>query len=144
MAHDTARHQLVILNVAAEPYALRIGHVHEIIRYTPPRSTASTDPWVQGVINLRVLVIPVYDIASRLGRSTLIDEHTKIVIVETESKTAGLIVDAVDEVQTIDGDQLKRTTCADHTLIDSIAKIDNRLVVLLNSFSILGGIAQAE
>ena len=32
-------------------YALPIAHVHEIIRYTQPRSVASADTWVRGVIN---------------------------------------------------------------------------------------------
>jgi purine-binding chemotaxis protein CheW len=145
MAQDTItdKQQLVIFNLAGEPYALPISQVHEIIRYTPPRAIASADPWVQGVINLRGVIVPVYNIAARLGLHAEIGEHSKIVIVESQEQTAGLIVDAVDEVQTISSDQLEQTTCADQLLIESIAKIDDRLVVLLNPASILCDVARA-
>lgn len=53
-----------------------------------------------------------------------------------------LIVDAVDEDKTVEDDQLERATCADQALIDSIARIDDRFIVLLNPFSILSDIAQ--
>lgn len=132
MSDQTEARQLVVFSLASELYALPIARVHEIIRYTRPRSVASTDQWVRGVLNLRGLVIPVYDIAARLGVSTEVGEHTKIVIVETESRTVGLIVDAVDEVLTVKGEQLEHVDFADRELIDSIAKLGERLIVLLN------------
>ena len=68
----------------------------------------------------------------RLGVSSEVGEHSKIVIVETEEQTVGVIVDAVDEVLTVEDDQLEEIPGADTTLMDSIAKLDDRLVVLLN------------
>ena len=64
--------------------------------------------------------------------SSELSEHTKIVIVETETRTVGMIVDAVDEVLTVRNEQLEHIAIADSDLIDSIAKIGERLVVLLN------------
>ena len=63
-------------------------------------------------------------------------EHSKIVIVEAGSETAGVIVDGVEEVLTVEDAQLQDAPGADTTLIDSIAKIDNRLVVLLKPSTI--------
>ena len=60
------------------------------------------------------------------------DEKSKIVIVETAEQTVGVIVDGVDEVITIDESQLEDVPGADATLMDSIAKLDDRLVVLLD------------
>lgn len=52
-------------------------------------------------------------------------------IVDTGTQTLGVIVDGVDEVLTIQEDQIEHVPVADQSLIDSIAKLDDRLVVLL-------------
>ena len=59
--------QLVIFSLHGEQYALPITTVQEIIRHTEPRSLASSTPWIKGVINLRGKIIPVCDLAGRLG-----------------------------------------------------------------------------
>ena len=136
MSDQTEPRQLVVFTLGAEQYALPIKQVQEIIRYTQPRSVASKDYSVQGVISLRGQIVPVYDLASRLGVSSEAGEHSKIVIVETGDQTVGVIVDAVDEVLTVDDDQLEAIPGADTRLMDSVAKLDDRLVVLLNPSTI--------
>ena len=61
--------QLVVFTLGTEHYALPIQQVHEIIRYSEPRSVASRADWVRGVISLRGRIVPVYDLAARLGAS---------------------------------------------------------------------------
>jgi purine-binding chemotaxis protein CheW len=129
--------QLVVFTLATEQYALPIQQVHEIIRYAEPRSVASRADWVRGVISLRGRIIPVYDLASRLGLPSALTEQTKIVIVEVGSETAGVIVDGVEEVLTVEDEQIQEAPGADTTLIDSIAKIGDRLVVLLKADAVL-------
>jgi purine-binding chemotaxis protein CheW len=129
--------QLVVFTLGTEHYALAIQQVHEIIRYSEPRSVASRADWVRGVISLRGRIVPVYDLAARLGvASRELSEDTKIVIVEAGSETAGVIVDGVEEVLTVEDEHMQDAPGADTTLIDSIAKIDDRLVVLLKASAI--------
>jgi len=128
--------QLVVFTLGTEHYALAIQQVHEIIRYSEPRSVASRADWVRGVISLRGRIVPVYDLAARLGVPSELTEQTKIVIVEAGSETAGVIVDGVEEVLTVEDDQMQEAPGADSTLIDSIAKIGTRLVVLLKPSAI--------
>jgi len=139
MSDQTDARQLVVFTLGAEQYALPIQQVHEIIRYAQPRSVASTVDWVRGVISLRGRIVPVYDLAARLGVDSELSEQTKIVIVETESETAGVIVDDVEEVLTIEDRQIEEVPGADSTLIESIAKIGERLVVLLKPSMLLAG-----
>ena len=139
MSEETSARQLVVFTLGAEQYALPIQQVHEIIRYAQPRSVASTVDWVRGVISLRGRIVPVYDLAARLGVDSELSEQTKIVIVETESETAGVIVDDVEEVLTIEDRQIEEVPGADSTLIESIAKIGERLVVLLKPSMLLAG-----
>src|ERR1700750_497602 len=111
-ASDSTR-QLVIFSLGSEEYALPITRVQEIIRYAEPRSVASQTAWIRGVINLRGKIVPVCDLAQRLGLPTERVDTAKIVIVETESGTAGVIVDDVDEVLTVTDEQLEDVSVAD-------------------------------
>ena len=139
MPEETLSRQLVVFSLGDEEYALPITQVHEIIRYTEPRSVASSDPSVRGVISLRGKIIPVYDLATRLGMAHAESvADAKIVIVETADDMAGVVVDDVEEVITIDGDALDEAPTAGGRGIDGIAKIGDRLVVLLDPEGIIG------
>jgi purine-binding chemotaxis protein CheW len=80
MADESRAVQLVIFTLAGEQYAMPINSVQEIIRYRRPRSVASTEPWAQGVLSLRGQIVPVYDLADRLGTTSSMGEDSKIVI----------------------------------------------------------------
>jgi len=136
MADQNQARQLVVFTLGAEQYALPIEQVHEIIRYDEPRSVASPIAWVRGVISLRGRIVPVYDLAARLGLSSELTDQTKIVIVEAGDETAGVIVDEVDEVLTVEDADFEEVPGADSELIDAIAKLGDRLVVLLKPSTI--------
>ena len=113
---DITSQQLVVFTLGSEEYALPIGAVHEIIRYTEPRSVASESAWVRGVISLRGKIIPVFDLAARLGLAAGDREGGKIVIVETGTDQAGVIVDDVEEVLTVDAGPARRRPGRRHAL----------------------------
>ncbi len=136
--------QLVVFSLGEEEYALPITQVQEIIRYTEPRAVASETVWVRGVISLRGKIVPVCDLGSRLGRTYELASEAKIVIVETDAGTAGVIVDEVEEVRTIEGDQLETVPGAGTDMIDTIAKVDERLIVLLNPEGLFSGVELAR
>ena len=78
---DITSQQLVVFSIGSEEYALPIGAVHEIIRYTEPRSVASDVPWIRGVIGLRGKIITIYDVSARMCIGVAVSEFGKIVIV---------------------------------------------------------------
>src|SRR5215212_3781294 len=132
MSTQQMTQQLVVFALSNEEYALPIQQVQEIIRYSEPRAVASAEPWIRGVISLRGKIVPVFDLG--------LDQ--KIVIVETGSGTAGVFVDEVEEVLTVDADQLDEVPGAGMDAIDAIAKIDDRLVVLLTPDRLLAGVGE--
>ena len=139
MAEQSTTRQLVVFSLGEEEYALPINQVQEIIRYTEPRAVASEVTWIRGVISLRGKIVPVLDLGARLGLGEG-EASGKIVIVETGSVTAGIIVDDVDEVLTIEDGQLDDVPAAGSDSIEGIAKVGDRLVVLLNTEGIFGGV----
>lgn len=134
LATPIATQQIVVFSLGRSEYALPIGVVKEIIRYTEPQPTASAIPWMRGVINLRGGVIPVCDLAIRLG--TQLEDadrsRSKILIAEIGDAYTGVIVSNVDEVRTITTDQLDDVPLNGAEFISSVAKLDGRLVMLLD------------
>jgi purine-binding chemotaxis protein CheW len=135
--------QLVVFSLGSEEYALPIGSVHEIIRYTEPRSVASDALWIRGVIGLRGKIIPIYDLASRMGVDAK-GADGKIVIVESAAGQVGVMVDEVEEVLTVASDQLEDVPTADGESIEAIAKIGDRLVILLNPEGLFAPVVTEE
>ena len=143
MSGDAPTRQLVVFSLGEEEYALPIADVHEIIRYTEPRSVASSVGWIRGVSNLRGKIVPVYDLAARLGEARDPDRAPqKIVIVETADRMAGVIVDDVAEVLTLDCDSVEPVPSGAEASIDAIARIEDRLIVLLSPAGLFGGPAE--
>jgi purine-binding chemotaxis protein CheW len=130
--------QLVVFALGADEYALPINKVQEIIRYSEPRAVSADEPWIAGVISLRGKIIPVCDLALRLGQPGHALEDAKIVIVDAAAGTAGIIVDDVAEVMTVDAGQLDPVPAAGNDFMESIAKLGDRLVVVLDPEELFG------
>jgi len=141
---DITSQQLVVFSIGCEEYALPIGAVHEIIRFTEPRSVTSDVPWIRGVIGLRGKIIPIFDLAARLELDAGDSQPGKIVIVETGTGQVGVMVDEVEEVLTTTSDQLEDVPTASTDSIDAIAKIGDRLVILLNPEGLFARTASAD
>ena len=129
---DLISQQLVVFSLSNEEYAAPITRVQEIIEYKEPRTVASDVPWIRGVISLRGKIVPVCDLAARIGSLGETGAESKIIIVEAAGGMAGIIVDDVTEVLIVEGHQLDDAPAADTQTIEAIAKVEDRLIVLLN------------
>lgn len=132
--------QVVVFDLGGEEYALPIHHVREVIRYTPPRRV-SGDPRVLGVISLRERLVPVVDVARSLGLEVSPTEESKIVIVATgDASSAGVIVDGVNEVITLRGEDIEPLPVSDTESLGAIATLGDRLLMLLDAERIFDGV----
>jgi purine-binding chemotaxis protein CheW len=132
--------QLVVFSLHGEQYALPITAVREIIRYRRPRSLGTGSNVVQGVINLRGRVIPICDLSSRLGEILDIRDDSRILIIDTSDGVIGLIVDTVDEVMLVTGEQVEDLPASDTGLGGQVAKVEDRLIILLDAERNLTGL----
>jgi purine-binding chemotaxis protein CheW len=128
--------QLVVFSLGEEEYALPIINVQEIIRYVEPRGVASRTSWVRGIISLRGKIVPVYDLAARLNIDVS-SPASKIVITESGDDIAGVIVGDVEEVLTVTSDDLDEVPAAGVACIQAIAKVGERLVIVLDPAAML-------
>ena len=143
---DSESRQLVVFALGREEYALPISHVHEIIRYTEPRFVASREEWTRGVISLRGKIIPVHDLAVRLGLEVQEREEGagKIVIVESGAEMVGVIVDEVEEVVVLENAQIEPAPGSNDGAGMGGGKLDDRLIVLREPAGLFGAESAAE
>lgn len=143
IATDSQAHQLVVFTLGAEEYGVPIKLVQEIIRYTEPRPIPGSPHGVEGVINLRGRIIPVVELRARFSASGERSPESKIVIVELPDTTVGVIVDEVKEVLTVSAEQCETPPegAGDAEYLDAVAKLDGRLLVILNMPKLFGNSA---
>ncbi|MDR3578083.1 MAG: chemotaxis protein CheW [Anaerolineaceae bacterium] len=129
--------QNVIFELSSEYFGVDIAVVESIIKMQPITCMPQAPSFVEGVINLRGKVLPVIDLRKRFGIQTCeTNKNSRIVIVNNKGGQVGMVVDGVSEVLTI-SDYLVESAPALATTIDSafitgIARLDERLVILLD------------
>jgi purine-binding chemotaxis protein CheW len=98
-----------------ESYAIPVLKVREIIQNTAVTGVPQLPGYMKGVINLRGKIIPVLDLRLRLGLEEIDASETTCIIVaridksQAASMQIGLIVDGVEEVANISGDDIEPT-----------------------------------
>jgi len=95
--------QYLGFHVAEEEYAIGILRVREILEFDTVTRVPTTPPSIRGVINLRGRVVPVVDLAVKLGLpESPITKRTCVVVVEVdlegERTVMGVLADAVSQV----------------------------------------------
>ena len=141
--------QLVTFNLGSEEYAVAILKVQEINRMKEITRVPNSPPYVEGVINLRGKVIPVVNLRSKFGLAAKENnEQTRIMIMDIQGITMGLVVDSVSEVLRIPSTTVEPTPPMASNIsaefIKGIAKVDERLIILLDMDRLLGKTEGAE
>ena len=100
---EAAKHdeliQLVSFALAGEEYGVEVLKVREIIRMPIITKMPNTPQYIEGIINLRGMVIPIISLRKRFGLSANEQSsHTRIIIMDAAGTMNGFIVDAVSEV----------------------------------------------
>ncbi len=129
--------QLVTFTLENEEYAVNILKVQEINRMTEITGVPNSPTYVEGVINLRGRVIPVINLRKKFGlleKST--DENSRIIVMDIQGITMGLVVDFVSEVLRIPSGIVDPTPLMASDIstefIKGIAKLKDRLIILLD------------
>lgn len=127
--------QLVIFMLGKEEYGLPITKVQEINRMVSITRLPQTPDFMEGVINLRGRVLPVLDLRKRFQLAeAVMNDDTRIIIVDVAGQTLGIVVDAVTEVVRLQADSVEPPPPAfilDSQYIEGIGKLDGRLLILL-------------
>ena len=135
VADDTL--QIVTFMVGNEQCGIHIMKVQEIIRVIGAVRVPKAPAYVGGVINLRGKIVPVIDLRNRMGKSvTEYTDSSRIIVVDSGSRLAGLVVDAVIDVINLNHNEIEPCPAIDENTkskyIKGIGKKDERLITILN------------
>lgn len=132
---DGAGVVLLVFQIAGREHALRVEDVVEVVRMVAASPLPEAPPWVVGVINFRGRVIPLIDVRGRIGAPAReADLSTPIVVVQNPQVAAGLVVDDVVEVLTVQSAALDSPGGADAPAhaVCGVAHVGHRLILVLD------------
>jgi purine-binding chemotaxis protein CheW len=124
-------------------FGVPISDVVQIIGMQEITPIPDSPAYAKGVINLRGFIIPLIDVRLRFGKPEAeYNERTCIVVTSLEENYIGFIVDSVNEVATIDDDNISpppKVVSSDRTnaYLTGVGKIGEKVVLLLDTNKIL-------
>jgi len=94
-----AESQLVTFYLGDEEFGFDIMSVQEIIRQPKLSRIPMAPPYVEGIANLRGMVLPIIDTRTRFGMPRTEDsDRTRVLVVDVDGNKTGLRVDRVRQV----------------------------------------------
>ncbi|CDQ40093.1 MULTISPECIES: chemotaxis protein CheW [Virgibacillus] len=134
--------KVIVFQLGNEEYAVSVLQVGSIERMIPITRVPQTANFVKGVINLRGVVTPIIDLRLRFGmEESAFNESTRIIIVYVDDMEVGLIVDAANDVIDIPESEIEPAPevigSVDADYIEGVAKLETRLLILLDLQSVL-------
>jgi len=143
--------QQVSFKLGNEEYGIDILKVQEIIKVPEITRVPRTPDYVEGVVNLRGSILPIIDTRKRFGMESIVRDNTnRIIVMNLNGTTVGIIVDSVSEVLRMEEDKVEpppgiiANTNADY--LRGIGKLDGgkRLISLLDLEKIIKGETETE
>lgn len=139
---DTQKGRILTFTLDGDVYGIEIRYVTEIIGIQAITKVPEVPDYVKGIINLRGKIIPVIDVRLKFGKEAMeYTDRTCIIVIEIGELSVGLIVDNVDEVLTIEDDQIAAPPAAktgfENRYIKGIGKVGEGIQLILDCEKLL-------
>jgi purine-binding chemotaxis protein CheW len=134
--------ELLCFRVATEDYAINIMDIKEIIKPREVTEVPRVPAFVRGILSLRGIIIPVFDMRLRLGLPEGVhSERERIVVVKRQGGFCGVLVDQVVQVVRIAEAKLEAPPVVlegiDREFIQGIGRVAGRMLILLDMEKVL-------
>lgn len=129
--------QFLTFTVGKEEYGVDIMIVREIKGWTETTRLPNSQDYMRGVMNLRGLIIPIFDLRTRfnLGITEATAKHV-VIILAVKNRNIGILVDTVSDILNVSAEQIKPAPENDTQIsadyINGLISLDDRMVVLLD------------
>lgn len=133
---------IVGFQVGRETYGVPIASLHEIVRVTEITAVPDAPAYIEGVINLRGKIVSVIDLRKRFGEKQIVsNKKNRILVVESNARLTGLIVDAASDVLKIPAQDVEAPPALFQegglNCVTGLGKYKGRLIVLLDISKLL-------
>ncbi len=129
--------EFLTFRLGAEEYGIEILKVQEIRGWEQPTTIANSPDFIKGVINLRGTIVPIVDMRIKFGLAEAeYNALTVVIILNVASRVVGMVVDAVSDVITLSGEQIRPApqfgTILDMQHIVGLGTVEDRMLILLD------------
>jgi len=136
------RYELITFGVQNQLFGVDIMAIREIRAWSPVTRLPRVPDYVAGVVNLRGAVLPVVDLAVRLGwPATQTTPRNPIIVTEFEGQSRGLIVHDVNDIVSIAAEELQQPDSvredAITNFLQGIAPLGEDMVMVLDLASLI-------
>ena len=125
----------IVFKIFGEEFGIELGKVFEIIKPQKAIPCPGTPDYIKGIFNLRNTVIPLMDLRKRLGVNPS-PQKEKIIIVYLHDEKIGLLVDAIEEIMSIDEEQISPPPSLFKGLkseyLLGVGTLNDRLIIILD------------
>ena len=138
--------QFITFTLDAQEYGVDIMRVREIKGWTDTTALPQSPSYVRGVINLRGIIVPILDLRARFGMGTTQPTRMHVVIIViTDTRTTGLLVDAVSDIITVEPGTIRPVPRMDEmptedSFLDGLVALDDRMVTLVSLDGLIGAV----
>ena len=135
--------KLISFEVAGQLFGLDITAIREIRAWSPVTRMPGVPDYIAGMANLRGAIVPVMDLAARLGwERTVASERNAIIVVHSAGKSCGLIVESVSDLVELPAETLQSPPAlgdaAITAFIEGLAPLADRMVMVINLAELIG------
>ena len=129
--------EIIAFHLGDQQFCIRTTSIREIRGWAAATPLPHAPPEIMGVMNLRGTVIPIIDLAAKLGMRSHIDNRRgAIVVAEVGKSTVGLAVDQVSDILSISADLVQPLPAFartfDSAYAHGIIPLDRGMVCFLN------------
>ncbi len=141
--------ELVSFRVGGQDFCVDIMAVREIRGWTPATVLPHAPAYILGVINLRGAVVPIVDLAARMGLEPIRpDARHVIVICVVDNQTVGFLVDAVSDILSVRHTLIQPVPAVSsdvtRAFFEGVIAIDQRMLRLIDIEAVLPLIATRQ
>lgn len=128
--------QYITFTIGGEEYGVDIMAVREIKGWSETTGLPNSPPYVRGVINLRGIIVPIFDLRARFGLGATQATKTHVVIiVAVLQRTVGILVDSVSDILTIQASDVRSVPDMDRSIDDAylegLVAMSERMVAII-------------
>lgn len=141
VTQDAASLELLCFRVATEEYAINIMDIKEIVRPRDVTEVPRVPDFVRGILSLRGIIIPVFDMRVRLGLPVKGGERERVIVVKRGGGFCGVHVDEVVQVVRIPAQGIEPPPVIlegiDREFVEGIGRVSDRMLILLDMEKVL-------
>ena len=129
-------------NIGRQHFAVEVLKVQEVLRLPMIMPVRGTEQAMLGVMNLRGQIVPILDLAIKLGFPTAEPtEASRVIVLEERGETLGLLVASVADVTNVSDAKIERISgtpslvAAD--VVRGIARREGNIIIMLDASRLL-------